>query len=289
MTKRNLIFLLLALGMHLGSCGWKDPKGSMVVMSLNIRYDNPGDGINRWDNRKDLVAGTIIRQSADIVGMQEALAGQVDDLDSLLPYYDYIGQGREDGKDKGEFCPVFYKMNRFRALDFGTLWLSPHPNDTGSTGWDAALPRILTWVKFFDRDINKEFYFLNTHFDHIGRQARIESARLIIQFIADSTEDIPVVLTGDLNSLPGSEPYKVLISGPDSLEDAATAPESGGAGMTPTFNGFGETEQAERIDYVMTNKGWMVMSYGVLEIKEGHVYISDHWPVIARIKMIQAD
>lgn len=288
-NKHLLPAVLLALGMHFGSCQWEDPKGSMVVMSMNVRYDNPGDGINRWADRKDMVAKTILGRSADIIGMQEALAGQVFDLDSLLPYYDYIGQGRQDGKDKGEFCPVFYKMNRFKALDFGTYWLSANPGDTGSIGWDAALPRILTWVRFFDRHINREFYFLNTHFDHIGEQARIESARLLRKFIADSIREAPVVLTGDLNCTPGSAPYQTLVGDHTGLDDAALITTAWDEDTTGTFNGFGQEDSPGRIDYILINRQWLVMSYGVLEVREDDRFISDHWPVIARIKMSHED
>jgi endonuclease/exonuclease/phosphatase family metal-dependent hydrolase len=283
------ISLMLLL---LSSCSWKDPKGSMVVMTLNARYDNPADAPNNWQSRRPVIVKTIVDKSADIIGFQEILKNQLDDLDSLLPWYDYIGVGREDGKDKGEFSPVFFKMNRFEALEYGTLWLSETPSDTGSVGWDAALPRILTWVKF--RDLHQshdgkflEFYFLNTHFDHMGDTARLNSAFLIRDFISHKAS-FPVVLTGDFNCSASEPPYHVLTGitdGHPELTDACGPTLTGDAMDEPTFNGFGKSTDNQRIDFIFTNNLWDIFSYETLKVKEGNIYISDHYPVISRIKV----
>jgi endonuclease/exonuclease/phosphatase family metal-dependent hydrolase len=277
----------------LTSCHWKDPKGSVVVMTLNVRYDNPADAPNDWEARKPIIINTVLGESADIIGFQEVLKNQLDDLDSLLPWYDYNGVGRDDGKEKGEYSPVFYKMNRFEMLDQGTLWLSETPRDTGSVGWDAALPRIMTWVKFRDMHLQRdgkffEFYFLNTHFDHMGVKAREESARLILKFIDEQTQGLQVVLTGDFNVEPNSNPYLLITTVDDNNEGLHDAirmgPREQIEGGEPTFNGFGKTEDDPRIDYIFVSPGWDVLSYERLKVIKDGIYISDHYPVISRIK-----
>jgi endonuclease/exonuclease/phosphatase family metal-dependent hydrolase len=255
------------------------------VMTFNIRYDNPYDGINRWDNRKQMVSGAILNDDIDLAGLQEVLVKQMNDLESLLPDYGHTGVGREDGKLKGEATPVFYKLTRFELLDNGTFWLSPVPQDTGSVGWDAALTRICTWGKFLDKNAGEEFYFLNTHFDHMGDTARKESARLIGEFIRTKTNGLPVILTGDFNSSPADTPFSVL-TGPDyNLKDACQPGHFQDACSKGTFNGFGSQQEPERIDMVFYNGGWEVSAYDVLEIKVGDRFISDHWPVLTEFKI----
>ena len=255
------------------------------VMSFNIRLDTPADGINRWDNRKQIAVSAIIEHGVDLAGMQEVLINQMNDLKGLLPGYGHIGVGREDGKLKGEAVPIFYKLSRFELLDNGTFWLSATPADTGSVGWDAALPRICTWGKFLDKTSGGEFYFLNTHFDHMGKTARTESARLILDFIGKQTGGLPVILTGDFNCSPAEEPYSVLINPENELTDVCQSSNSSEACIEGTFNGFGAQNDPERIDMVFYKGRWEVVSYEVLKIKKGEVFISDHWPVVAELKI----
>lgn len=289
----GILLLLLCIPIMLTSCTWEDPKGSMVVMTLNARYDNPADAPHDWEARKPIIVHTVLEESADIIGFQEVLKHQLDDLDSLLPWYDYAGVGRDDGKEKGEYCPVFYKMNRFEMLDHGTLWLSETPLDTGSVGWDAALPRIMTWVRFRDLHLQRdgkffEFYFLNTHFDHMGDIAREESAILILKFIDEHTQGLEVVLTGDFNVEPVSVPYLVLTAHNEKgegLQDViGMESREQIEGGEPTFNGFGKTEDHSRIDFIFVSPGWDVFSYERLKVIKDGIYISDHYPVISRIK-----
>jgi endonuclease/exonuclease/phosphatase family metal-dependent hydrolase len=184
-------------------------------------------------------------------------------------------------------------MNRFEALDFGTIWLSETPLDTGSIGWDAALPRIMTWVKFRDMHLQRqgnfyEFYFLNTHFDHLGDTAREESALLILDFIKENTEGRNVVLTGDFNFSPGEVPY-LLLSSVDTNDYGMTDAISMDSEEKimkgdPTFNGFGNEQGKNRIDFIFISPGWNVLSWETLAIIENGIYISDHYPVISRIK-----
>ncbi len=274
---------LPAIFILLQASGLFAQDANIVVMTLNIRYDNPADGVNSWDNRKDLVVKTISGQAPDIIGMQEALERQVNYLHDHLQGYGFVGVGRDDGKSGGEYSPVFFNSSKFTVQDWGTLWLSPTPNDTGSVGWDAALPRICTWVRFGRPDLPEAFYFMNTHFDHMGQIARKESARLIIDFIKDNTDGLPVILTGDFNCAPGSEPYSVLTQAETGLKDACMqVPDTSLCG-DGTFNGFGSAGDTERIDLILLSGQWTAHRYDLLKIKAGDMFISDHYPVVAEI------
>lgn len=260
--------------------------GELTVVSLNIRMDNPGDGINAWPNRKKLLAQTLIDLKADVVGMQEVMTHQRTDLESLMPGYAFLGVGRDDGKEGGEGCTVAYLPDRLEVAGWGTIWLSPAPGDTGSVGWDAALPRIATWVRFSDRMTRQQFFFLNTHFDHMGDTARLESARLIVRFVGENARGVPVMITGDFNCTPGDAPYRFLTgqngeSGgfrDASLEHPVRIP------LPDTFNGFGHSEEQGRIDFIFVDPSWEVIESDVLMIREGDIFISDHYPVIAVLK-----
>ena len=273
------------------SCSEND-KSELVVMSLNVRYDNPADAPNDWQSRLPLIIETINRQSPNLIGFQEVLKNQLDDLETLMPSYDYIGVARDDGRITGEFSPVFYMENRLRLLEQGTFWLSEKPGDTGSVGWDAALPRIVTWARFKDLEEQKEgelseFYFLNTHFDHKGNKARLESARLILEFIKNVVQESQVVLCGDFNFTPDQDPYELITRGSEDfpgLKDACIGRKDEICRAEPTYNGFGKSQKNTRIDYIFTSKDWNVENYETLQIIEGGTFISDHYPVIAKIR-----
>ena len=255
------------------------------VMTFNIRYDNPADGINSWSSRKPLIEETIGHESLDFICLQEVLNNQLKDLEKMLPGYGHIGVGRDDGKAGGEAVPVFYLAAGFKLMDNGTFWLSQNTDDTGSIGWDAALPRICTWGKFLDKSSGMEFYILNTHLDHMGDTARTESARLILDFINKETNDLPVILTGDFNSSAKDDPYLILTNPDNGLSDACLSVNKPEGCVEGTFNGFGRQKDPERIDMVYFKGGWKVVSYKVLNIKDGEMFISDHWPVLAEFKV----
>src|SRR3954462_8619024 len=189
------------------------------VMSYNIRYATASDGENIWDNRKDFLAETIRAFDPDLLGTQETLARQRDDLAARLDGYDVLAAGRDDGREAGEMMAIFYRKARFEKLDAGHFWLSETPDKAGSKSWDSSLPRMVTWVKLRDRSDPgaPPIAFFNTHFDHRGPTARLESARLIRRKIDDLAEGCRVVLTGDFNSGEGSDPYRALF-GPDNTK-----------------------------------------------------------------------
>lgn len=253
------------------------------IMTFNIRFDNPEDGINSWENRSNFVVKTLEKESPDILGLQEVLEHQLVYLIEELKEYSYVGVGRDDGKTGGEYSPVLYKKERFQVLEWGTFWLSSTPEDTGSVGWDAALPRICTWVRFNDLRDNRQFFCLNTHFDHMGQNARMESARLILNFIYKNTSDLPVIVTGDFNSGPSQEPYLILTNPGNGLQDVCLLANNPPACSESSFNGFGNSDEKERIDLILLKGSWTVLSVQMLKEKKGEMFISDHWPVFAEI------
>ncbi|MFO8000168.1 MAG: endonuclease/exonuclease/phosphatase family protein [Marinilabilia sp.] len=257
------------------------------IMSFNIRYNNPDDGENIWDNRKDMAAEVFKDHDIDVAGLQEVTKEQLDDLNDRLRDYAYIGVGREDGKFGGELSPIYYKEEDFTLLDQGTLWLSETPEIVGSIGWDAALPRIFTWGKFKDNDSGKEFCFINTHFDHRGEMARLQSSHLVMEKAPQLADgDMPLMITGDFNYTEESEGYKVMTDDHEdiSLNDAMKISEAPFEGDPITINGFDEENAQDKIiDFIFVRDGIDVLDYDILKIKEGDVYVSDHYPVISRV------
>ena len=255
---------------------------SVNVLSFNIRYNNPDDGEHAWPNRKGMVASVVRFHAADLIGMQEVLRSQIDDLTVLLPNYSWYGVGRNDGKNSGEFSPIFYRRDRFQLLDSGEFWLSENPDQIGSKSWDAALPRIATWVKFRDRESKQEFIHLNTHFDHRGEVARTRSAELILDQLKILSGNMPVVVTGDFNVPPESAAYVTMTS---MLVDSKLESVSEPHGPEGTFGGFtvkvGDT--GDRIDYVFVAEGTKVLRYAALSDQWDGRYPSDHLPVLAEI------
>ena len=186
-TWRQVVWLVVAISMW-GTIELKawaaDDGGCQVnVMTFNIRYNNPGDGADAWPHRKDMVAD-VIRKQADIAGLQEAQFDQIEDLEKRLPNFKWYGVGRDDGKKKGEFCPIFYRADRFEVLQKQTLWLSETPEVPGSKGWDTAITRLMTMVQFKETKSGARFWMINTHFDHrgpvAGRTAAASSASISI-------------------------------------------------------------------------------------------------------------
>ena len=249
------------------------------VITYNVRYNNPGDGINAWPNRKDNVKALVKFHDADILCVQEALADQFDDL-LENSNFDFVGVGRDDGKRKGEFSAIFFDKTRFTKKDGGTFWLSETPN-VPSKGWDAVLPRICSWVKLYDKVNKKEFIVFNTHYDHVGVKARIESAKLIKQKIQEIAPKLPVIYTGDLNVTPETEAISTIKSFLQDAKEITVEPPYGPLG---TFNAFDfNSELKNRIDYVFVNKGFKVQKFAVLSDSKDKRYPSDHLPVFVRL------
>lgn len=255
------------------------------VMTYNIRYNNTGDGEHAWPNRKDRVASTVRFYGADLVGMQEALRGQIDDLAAALPGYAWTGVGRDDGRDAGEFSPIFYRADRFELLESDTFWLSETPEVVGSKSWDAAITRVVTWGHFEEKATGKRFYHFNTHFDHRGEQARTESARLLRARVADISGAAPLVVTGDLNFEPSAEGYGILTAPSDgALTDTIEETAEPHHGPVATCCGFSvEDGPTRRIDYVFIKNGIEVLHHGTLSDSQDKHYASDHLAVLTHL------
>jgi len=267
-----VLLVILALPVAIGA-------QELRLMTYNIRFDNPDDGDNRWDNRRDFLASQIRSQEPDVLGIQEGLSHQVTFLADSLPDHKYVGVGRDDGRAKGEFSAIFYNSRKLRLTETGTFWLSETPSEV-SVGWDAALPRICTWARFAPAGGGRPLVVFNTHFDHKGAKAREESARLLLKKIAEVTrEDEPFVLMGDLNAEPGTEPIRVLEK---QLDDSALSRDGEKLGPGGTFNGFRFDGLAEaRIDYIfLSRNAFRVRKYAILNDSRDQRYPSDHFPVV---------
>lgn len=286
MKKTVLLALSLLSLFTFFSC--QDKPLELKVMTFNVRLDVASDSLNSWPYRKDVAAQIIKDYDIDIVGTQEVRPNQMQDLKDRLPEYSAIGVGRDDGANEGEHSALFYKKDKFKVLDSGTFWLSETPEKPGSMGWDAACPRIATWAVFEDIVTEKKVFAINTHLDHIGKEARINGVTMMLEKAVEVAKGYPVVLTGDFNSDPESDVVKHVTneSTPNSLVDSRTLAVSK-KDAKGTFHGFGkvEPENREYIDYIFVSKEVEVENYEVIDDKLGDVYLSDHNPIWAKIKI----
>jgi endonuclease/exonuclease/phosphatase family metal-dependent hydrolase len=257
------------------------------VMSFNIRLNTASDSLNSWQYRKDVAARVVSENDIDIAGAQEVTYGQLKDLLERLPEYRHIGAGRADGKNGGEFSAIFYKKDRFEVVNSGTFWLSETPDSIGKKGWDAACERVATWAVLEETASARRFFVLNTHLDHIGTTARRESARLIADTVAKHC-DLPVIVTGDFNCEPDSEPIKTVLdeAAPVRLFHARDFAEIK-HDATGTFHNFGRIPENKRsfIDYIFISRQIKALEYSVLPDKIDSVFVSDHAPVAARLEL----
>ena len=256
----------------------------MNVMSFNVRCDKSSDLENAWPNRKDFVSQMINFYDVDILATQEVLKNQLHDLLERLPQYKSLGLGREDGKDKGEHCAIFYKPQKFTVEKIGDFWLSEQPHQPGSIGWDAACERIVSWAIFKEKKTETRFVFFNTHFDHIGDLARKESAILLKKKIIEIAEHLPVILTGDLNLPPDAEVVKSLMED-DFLLDSRKA-SNFVYGPPWSFHDFGRIPMQYRklIDYILVDKRITVNKYACISETLNSLFLSDHNPVLVQIQ-----
>lgn len=276
---KRLIYLLAAVAFT--ACG---SATSLSVMTFNMRYDNPEDGQNNWRFRRERIAGVIKAQEVDVLGTQELLSNQFDDLSGLLTGYQGVGVGRLDGAESGEYCAVFFRKDRFTLLDSGTFWLSDTPEVVGSLGWDGACERIATWVVLRDRD-GRELFFIDTHLDHVGQVARDEGVSLLMKRIETLSGGRPVILTGDFNSEPGSSVVAHVQK--DGVLHDAKAIAAQRSGTDWSFSDFGQIPEAERplLDYIFVSGDIEAVRYEVLPDTFDGGYVSDHAPVMAVVKI----
>lgn len=265
MKFRNYL-LIMSLTFAFSSCFTNEPTTELTVASYNLRNANRGDSLrgNGWGKRYPVIARMVTFHNFDIFGTQECFLHQLQDMKAALKSYDYIGVGRDNGKDQGEHSAIFYRTDKFDVVESGNFWLSETP-DVPSTGWDAVLPRICTWGHFRTKDTDFEFLFFNLHMDHIGKQARVESAYLVQQKMKElgKEKQLPVILTGDFNVDQTHRSYQALTSTGmlrDSYEICDLRYAENG-----TFNAFDPDSFTEsRIDHVFVSPEFHVKRYGVL-------------------------
>jgi endonuclease/exonuclease/phosphatase family metal-dependent hydrolase len=253
-------------------------------MSYNIRLDVKSDGENQWNNRKDKVAALMNYYEADFIGGQEVQHHQLQYLQQNLTGYNYIGVGRDDGKKAGEYSCIFYKKDTYKVLQQSTFWLSLTP-DTVSKGWDAAIVRVCTYGLFLHKMTKQKVWVFNTHFDHVGIKARLESAKLIVKKIKElNTAQLPVIITGDFNSKSEEEPAKYMMSKMKNCRSISKQVY----GNIDTWNAFKFNEKPSGcIDYVFVNNDTRinVSKFATLTDSYDMKYPSDHFPVLAAISI----
>ncbi|MCI4668836.1 MAG: endonuclease/exonuclease/phosphatase family protein [Bacteroidia bacterium] len=280
---RNFLLLLIGLSL-IANVEAQDP---VKVMSFNIRYDNINDGINAWSNRVSMIKSVLLYHKPDVLGIQESLPRQIEMMRYLLPAHEYYGVPRS--KNSPEHCAIFFLRHKFELLDknsYGTFWLSQTPGKE-SKGWDAALPRIASWVRLRSKLDSSEFLFVNTHFDHKGEKARFESSRLLVKVLDSlsktSSGNIPVVLLGDFNALPQSNAIQFLLSRGNyqqAIETSIKEPH----GPASTWSGWKYAgEQGKLIDHILVKGDVGVLSHGIITDQWNGLFPSDHLPVTAEL------
>ena len=260
------------------------------VMSYNIRFGTAKDGENHWDKRKDFLAETIKAFAPDLLGTQETLGFQRDFLAATLPGYEVLGVGRDDGKEEGEMMAAYWRKGRFEKLDGGHFWLSETPAEAGSKSWDSSLPRMATWMRLKDKSNgDKPVLWINTHFDHIGKIARLESAKLIRERVKTLGKGCSLIVTGDFNAGESSAPYDALF---ESLENdeapvldsyrVAHPKREENEGSTTPFKSAPST--GARIDWIGVSRDWKVVAAAIEHPDREGRTASDHFPVQATLR-----
>jgi len=268
------------------------PEMELTVMSFNIRYGTANDGENRWENRRQMVCDVIAEHRPDVLGLQEALKFQIDEILARVPGYVLIGVGREDGAQKGEYSCILYRGDRFDVKESGTFWLSDTPDVPGSITWGNQCTRVCTWAKFVERATGRVFWMYNTHLDHVSQPAREKGAVQIARHITGHASDGPYILTGDFNSGERNAAIRYL-KGEQPLEGETVGvvlwdtfrvvhPDEKEVG---TFNGWRGRTNGEKIDYIFAGPGWKVLDAAILKTNVDGRYPSDHFPLTARLRM----
>jgi len=272
------------------------------VMSFNIRFGTARDGANHWDKRRELVVQAIENFDPDLLGTQETLQFQANYLMKNLSGYEYVGTSRDKDPKSGEQCGILFRKERFEKVDEGQFWLSENPDQRATKSWDSSLPRIATWVVLKDK-VNKEksLVLINTHFDHRGSKARLESAKLIRNWIEKNHADDAVIITGDFNCGESSRPYKALVNKQNDLEiidsyrakhsvagnsdaDQTRSGQKEPTKQEGTFSGYRGNKAGARIDWILHSRQFETTKANIDRFNVKDRYPSDHYPVTAELK-----
>lgn len=280
----RLLTIIFACIAALAACSHAaQPDDTLTVMSFNIRYGTANDGDNSWPNRDHLVIQVFRDRNADIVGVQEALGFQIDQITTEFPRYAVIGVGRDDGKTKGEFSAILYRADRFAVDSSGTFWLSDTPEAVASTSWGNSITRICTWARLIDRGSGDAVYVYNTHYDHRSQQSRERSSLLIADRIANRAHNDPVILMGDFNAGESNPAIASLLANPDLTHTYRSVhPDETTVG---TFNSFKGTSDGEMIDHIFVSPAFKIRNADIDRTNESGRYPSDHFPVWVTIEL----
>lgn len=278
-----------------------EEDSSLRVMTFNIRYGTAADGENHWERRREMVFDVIRTHRPDLVGTQEALRFQLDQIREAVGGFGEVGAARDDGKQSGEYSSILYREDRFQVLESGTFWLSETPEVPGSRHWGNTLPRVCSWAKLADRRTGGTVWFYNTHLDHMSQRSRQRGLELIASRIAALPADAAVILTGDFNAGEGNSAVRALLQ---EARPAQTQPAQDAGPATRrvklvdtfravhpdekvvgTFHGFKGSTTGDKIDYVLVSPGIETLEAAILRDHRDQRYPSDHYPVSARIRI----
>lgn len=253
-------------------------------MTYNLRYAGATPP-NSWAERRPVMKVLLSEYLPDIMGTQEGVFSQLQDLASDRRNYDWIGLGR-DGGSRGEFMAIFYRRERFEVMEYDHFWLSDTPDVMGSTSWGNTNRRMVTWARFLDRRNRREFYFWNTHLDHQIQPAREKGAALILERMAKLKPELPLILVGDFNAVArANKAYDILV-GDGGLSDSWYAAKQRNNEDANSFNNFGELgREGKRIDWILTRGNVDVRLSEVVTMRQNGQWPSDHCPVAAWVNL----
>lgn len=287
-VRRAFRFAAAALAMTaLGGCAMRprapapEPAAPpLAVMSFNVRYGTANDGTDAWPLRRDLVLDVLRREAPDVLGLQEALRGQLDELRAALPAYGEVGVGRDDGAQAGEYAAILFRRERLELLASGNFWFSDTPEVPGSRSWGNTVVRLCTWARFRDRMSGRTFAAYNVHLDHASQPSRERSVALLLWRIGAARPQGPVVVTGDFNAGEDNPALRAMRDG--GFTDSFRALYPGAAGVN-TYHAFRGGTDGPKIDFVLVSPGWSVADAAIVRTSASGRYPSDHFPVTARL------
>lgn len=291
-TCRAASFLFASIVLVFGStrlAAAPAPFADVRVMSFNVRNSSAKDGANAWPKRGDFFFEVIAQFGPDLIGFQEVLADQHDEIERRMPDYGFCGVARDDGERKGEWALIGYRKARFTAVKQGNFWLSEHPEIPGSKSWDAALTRICSWVRLRDNASGREFFYANTHFDHKGVIARQEASRVISLTLPQMAANLPAILTGDLNVNEDNPAYGVLVrpDRPGAIRwiDSYREVHPERRPDEASFHAFKGGITGSRIDFIFHTSEWSATASDIIRTAKDGRYPSDHFPVSGVLRL----
>lgn len=289
MVFRILLFLFLTVSTGAPFLLAQAPATEpLAVMSFNIRYGTANDGENRWENRREALFALLRAEDADVIGLQEALYSQIQEILVAVPGYAVAGVGRDDGRTKGEFSAILFRTTRLALSDAGTFWFSDMPEVVASTTWGNTITRICSWARFVDRN-GRAFWHYNVHLDHLSQASRERSAELLARRIAARDDrGEPAIVTGDFNvgeTNPALVPLVGTAAAPGRFVDTfrVIAPAATEAGTFTAFDPARTT--GDKIDYVLVPRGTEVLGAAIVRTARNGRLPSDHFPVTARVRL----